>query len=257
MKNGRKEPIKASWSVRRAVLRRPVGAPVTRLGSDLRCRRFHGVRTFDDGAVRFTVAMEGPGTLDFHYDGSTGEMAIERVRGSEASTSITVFRHAGRIDVEFGVGDCVIDRPIGAFSCNSVFGTVELRRQRGHFVFADGTIRLEADLPCSSTVLYDGAHGCLEVGPSDGSLALDIATERVLRPSDDDVELIAVPSRHGAVLRWRQLRGPAMRLRPHGEAASFRAGALPAGEEAVIVVGAAARRAVALESVIVRNPARS
>ena len=247
----------SSWQIKRAALRNPVGSdvPLQRVTGDLRVVRYEGVRSFDDGVVRFSVALRGAGSMDFHYEASTGELGIERVRGTDASTEILVFRHGERGAADFGLGDCCLDQPIGAFASNAVFGELELRRQRGPFRFADGFLVFEANFPRAPIVHYDGAHGALDVAPADGSLSLDTRSEHLVGPGSPDLRLVATPSAPGAQVAWQQVRGPRLGLRDaKTRAASLSARTLPSGEEAVFVVGAAMPRAVAVETVIVRHP---
>lgn len=244
----------ADWRVRRTALRAGAGARLEPLRGGLRCARFAGRRAFDDGAVRFAVALEGAGSMDFAFDASTGELTIDRVRGTNGTTKITVLRLGGADAVDFGVGDSRLDRPIGAFASNCVFGHLELRAGRGAFAFADGEMRFDAVLRTPSIVRYDGGMGSLDVSPVDGSLALDTRSELIVGRPAADLILKARPSASGARVDWRQVRGPRLGLRTADEGVRLRSEDLPVGEEAMFLVGAAAPRAMVLESVFVRHP---
>ncbi len=244
------------WRVRRGGSRCPIEghAAFERLDGDLRCMRFAGVRSFHDGVVRFTVALRGPGTMDFRYESSTGELVVERLRGTGETTQLVVHRHGVRGLCDFSLADCSLDQPLGALWSNAVFGTVELRRQRGRFVLADGSMVFEALFPRATVVRYDGAHGALEVSPADGSLALDARHEHLVGARADDLRLIAHPSAPDARVAWKQVRGPRLAMLGKRSAEpSLRAGGLGAGEEAVFLVGAELPRAVAVETVVVRH----
>lgn len=244
------------WRVRRGASRCPVEghAAFERLDGDLRCVRFSGTRSFHDGVVRFTVALRGPGTMDFRYEPSTGELVVDRLRGTDARTELVVHRHGLRGLGDFGLADCVLDQPLGALWSNALFGTIELRRQRGCFVLADGSMVFQAVFPRATVVRYDGAHGALDATPADGSLALDARHEHVVGARTDDLRLIANPSAPNARVAWKQVRGPRLELLGRRSAEpSLRAGGLGAGEEAVFFVGAELPRAVAVETVVVRH----
>ncbi|MBI5853557.1 MAG: hypothetical protein HZB39_21315 [Planctomycetes bacterium] len=244
------------WRVRRGGSRCPVEghAAFERLDGDLRCVRFSGIRSFHDGVVRFTVALRGQGTMDFRYESSTGELVVDRLRGTDARTQLVVHRHGLHGLFDFGLADCSLDQPLGSLWSNALFGTIELRRQRGSFVLADGSMVFQAVFPRTTVVRYDGAHGALDVTPADGSLALDARREHVVGARAGELRLVAHPSAPDARVAWRQVRGPRLEMLGKRSAeASLRAGGLGAGEEAVFFVGAELPRAVAVETVVVRH----
>lgn len=244
------------WSVRRATLKSPVPAGVAfaAIHGDLEVRRSRGLQSYDDGSARFTIGLHGAGTLDFRYESATGELQLLRLRGTDSSSQLVLFRHGAKGCCDFGLGDCTLDAPLGAIHSNAIFGNLELRRQRGRFELADGSLLFSAEFSRSTVVRYDGAHGALDIVPADGSLALDAPAEQLVDLPSAELRLIATPSTPTARVDWRQVRGPRVALRgPRSASPQLAAETLGSGEEAVFFVGAAAGRALAIETVVVRH----
>ena len=240
-----------AWKIRRSPILNPVPrrTDALRIDGDHRERGYTGTATFDDGDRRFTVQLRGAGSMDWSYEASTGELRIERVRATDKTTDIVVYRHEG---ADFGLGDSRIDRPIGSLCCNAVFGAIRLRRQRGAFRLADGTMDFRVDFARESHVHYDGATGAIDASPSDGSLVLDAKTNRAVDP-DGSVCLEVRPTRETAEVAWCQVRGPRLGVRGgRSIRATVAVDALADGDLAAFVVGARHGRSVALETVFVR-----
>jgi len=240
-----------AWKIRRSPVSNPVSRnpEVRQIDDDHRERSYSGTATFDDGDRRFTVQMRGAGTMDWSYEAATGELRIERVRATDKTTNIVIYRHDG---ADFGLGDSRIERPIGSLACNAVFGAVRLRRQRGAFRLADGTMDFQVDFARESCVHYDGATGAIDASPSDGSLVLDTKTNSALDP-DGSVCLEVRPTREAAEVAWCQVRGPRLGVRGgRSIRAHVAVDSLADGDLAAFVVGARSGRSVALETVFVR-----
>ncbi|MGA0867853.1 MAG: hypothetical protein ACO3UM_02900 [Planctomycetota bacterium] len=240
-----------AWKIRRSRVANPVprNAALRRIDGDHRERGYAGTTTFDDGDRCFTVQLRGAGTMDWSYEASTGELRIERVRATDRTTDIVIYRHDTS---DFGLGDSRIERPIGSLACNAIFGSVRLRRQRGAFRLADGSMDFQVDFARESHVHYDGATGAIDASPSDGSLVLDAKTNRALEP-DGSVCLEVRPTREAAEVAWCQVRGPRLGVRGgRSIRAHVAVDSLGDGDLAAFVVGARHGRAVALETVFVR-----
>jgi hypothetical protein len=244
------------WRVRRAgfAIPRPEAAEVFRLRGDrLQRRGFSGRVAFDDGERLFSVGLRGPGSMDWSYEAATGGLTIEGLRGTDRHSQILVFRHHGD---DFGLEDARIERPVGALLCNAIFGALTFCRQRGPFRLVDGMIDFEAEFARETVVHYDGANGALDAVPADGSLTLDAQAARRLETCGG-LTLEVRPTLDRAEVAWRQVRGPRLRLRgSRSSQALVGVDGLGEGEQAAFVVGAAAGRALAVETVFVR-PRRS
>jgi hypothetical protein len=228
--------------------------PIVNLRGSCRILRHQGVRTFVDGALRFTVAHRGPGSVDFRYDSLTNQLDIERLRGTGRKTDLAIVRHDTAGAPAFWLGDVRLSRPLGAFATNCLLGIAELTGARGRFRLADGEYEFAVQLPCISNLRYDGIRRLLEVKPRDGSLALETEEELLVDPAAPELVLAARPSCAASAVHWQQIAGPSLPMRCQGETARLRTGRFPEGGQAHILVGASVPGALALETVIVRRP---
>jgi hypothetical protein len=219
-----------------------------------RDRDCRGAASFDDGTNRFSIALTGPGAVDWSYDPAIGELQIDGLRGTDRSSELFVVRHAGE---EFHVADAALSGALGGFWCNAIFGELSFGGRDRRFTFGDGRFRVELGLPHPANVHYDGALGSLDATPVDGALRIVTRTELCVPcGAGDCVTLRANASDPDASLEFQQVQGTALRATRIADGGLLvETEDLGAGRLAVFAVTARHRGAVAIESIVVHGVA--